>query len=139
MRSLSLNEMKSVSGGTRIYSMYALPPGTPVTENMARQGFFDPINTGSVSIDMANTFALLGTGELPPSALERYIQNPCAEAGSIYHDENVSPLDDFVRYSRDVLEDEVVSDEGNWDHFIKDQYIACMEDVMRDHGYNVPQ
>ncbi|MCR9128695.1 MAG: hypothetical protein NXI12_04175 [Alphaproteobacteria bacterium] len=131
--------MKSVSGGTSIFSKYALPPGTPISDAMASQGFFDPTNTGNAYIDMVNTFALVGTGELSPAALERYLTNPCEEVGSIYHDENVGPLDDFIRYSWEVFQGEMIEHEGYWDDFIKDDYIACMENVMRNHGYNVPQ
>ncbi|MEQ8434265.1 MAG: hypothetical protein RIA71_08485 [Oceanicaulis sp.] len=71
-RDLSVSEMRAASGGTSIYSMYALPPGAPVTDTMAAQGFFDPVNTGNAFVDMVNTFALVATGELSAAALEQY-------------------------------------------------------------------
>jgi len=140
MRNLSMDEMKSVSGGTSALSKYALPPGAPITDEMARQGFFDPTNTGNAYIDMVNTAVLVGTGELPPSALEQYQQqNPCEEAGTIYHYENVGPTENFPRFFLEILESELNPHEDHWDTFIRDEYISCMEGVMRGDGYAIPE
>ena len=138
MRSLSVNEMKSVSGGTSVLSRYALPPGTPISDEMAAQGFFDPTNTGNAFIDMVNTFALVGTGELPPSALERYAQDPCqGEQEAFYAMMNApvnSPWFDFLRNlggdDSTTFEDGTQAILDGYNSAVTEEYIQCMENEL---------
>lgn len=135
MRSLSVNEMKSVSGGTSILSKYALPPGTPISDEMARQGFFDPTNTGNAYIDMVNTFALVGTGELSESVLTKYIGSPCEEEQEAFYAMQNSPASspwfDFLlnlsRHDQSTFEEGARAILDGYSAAVTDSYIQCME------------
>lgn len=61
MRELSTLEIGGVSGGTNIFDYRSGTPGSGLAN--------DPLNTGNVHIDLANAFALVGTGELSASQL----------------------------------------------------------------------
>lgn len=70
---------------------------------MAAQGFFDPINTGNAAVNMVNTFALVQTGELPPSALERYMSDGLSDLeAQIAAD--LQTMSDYDQYMADAAE-----------------------------------
>lgn len=131
MRELEASEINSVSGGTNIFSMYAMPPGT----TSYIEGSYDPLNTGNSWTNFYNMIALAGTGEISAAAVEAMLGGTvCDEVRDAYHAQNPDPQEDIGAFIWDSIKDSAASAAGTqyeqWEADTTAAYIACLEGIV---------